>query len=832
MSPGRFGINRIRQDCARLLYPIFEGIRNPSGPGGNRTAIGLVPACLCLMAACIGAGTYYETLNVGFLLDDYYHLAYLIKAFHGDFSGLVRLLTGSWSGPTGLNSFRPLTSLGLVLDFGLWKTNARGYHLSNLALYAGCCAGLLVLMLQLLDGAGRIRYPAAFTASILFAVYPIHPESVAWVVGRVDVQCTFFFLLSLICYFRFRATGRGSMLILSLLFFLASVASKEMAVVLPPVVLSAEYLLSRDLGWTKPKVPLLFPAAYFVLLGVFAAVRANAIGELVGGYGPAGVASLSGGFVRFLDLATAGKIVFGVNEERPLQFGMFPYAAAAFLACLLPCFIARPAARIRRVAGFLTIWIAISVLPAYQIWHVYPNLVGSRLFFLGSAPLCALLSIGAMVPFFDAASRADMTARGLRFVTPGALTVMLVSWSVAVHSNIQVWRQAGEAMRGIRAQIQSLYRSIPDGRHIHLVDLPQDHSGAGLIGRPAYMRTMLSRPLADRDYAARIVTTELELSNAREFIFPSLVHRAALDQATALSLRWSPVDRRYEPWSVPEDPTIPGPRVTAPKPRYTEFSKKADILWFRTGGLNPFASGWIKLELKVSQQDGASTAAPAAQLRMVFRSLNQPPGWIDYSIGPPPLSSTVVQGRGRESDAKDPNTMTMEYFFVPYRHRSWALNGPVREIGFELSAPAPGRVEQASLEVGGPDQIFPRIELPIEPVDRRPGGPGTGSTCRVAVKFDAAAIPGARGVELFVGRSGTPIALSVTRHAPDESALVLERSIMLTRGVVTLPPRIAGSSPGLHEVAILAVDDQGTPVGFLSEPGYFTGCPWQAGTKR
>ncbi|HMP50647.1 MAG TPA: hypothetical protein PKD05_03765, partial [Candidatus Melainabacteria bacterium] len=71
-----------------------------SAAGGGDLLIRLV---LCLLIVAIVFGVYYCTLGVGFLLDDFYHMDYLLRAFDGDNTELMKVLFGSWSGPTGLN---------------------------------------------------------------------------------------------------------------------------------------------------------------------------------------------------------------------------------------------------------------------------------------------------------------------------------------------------------------------------------------------------------------------------------------------------------------------------------------------------------------------------------------------------------------------------------------------------------------------------------------------------------------------------------------------------------------------------------------------------------
>jgi hypothetical protein len=65
-------------------------------------------------------------------------------------------------------------------------------------------------------------------ASILFALHPIHTESVAWISGRTDVLMTFFFLLAFLSYLTYEKEGRTISLFLSSFFFSARFSAKKM----------------------------------------------------------------------------------------------------------------------------------------------------------------------------------------------------------------------------------------------------------------------------------------------------------------------------------------------------------------------------------------------------------------------------------------------------------------------------------------------------------------------------------------------------------------------------------------------------------------------------
>jgi protein O-mannosyl-transferase len=96
------------------------------------------------------------------------------------------------------------------------------------------------LLLYLLSGR---KIPAAFIAAALFAVHPMHVESVAWVSERKDVLYTFFFLAGLLTYIKFIDTGKRKYLWLGATFilFLLSCLSKAMAVVFPLILILIDF---------------------------------------------------------------------------------------------------------------------------------------------------------------------------------------------------------------------------------------------------------------------------------------------------------------------------------------------------------------------------------------------------------------------------------------------------------------------------------------------------------------------------------------------------------------------------------------------------------------
>jgi tetratricopeptide (TPR) repeat protein len=138
-----------------------------------------------------------------------------------------------WAFTTGhIANWHPLTWLSHMLDVQLFGVDAGAHHLVNLCFHAAN-AVLLFLALRRMTGApGRSVLVAA-----LFAIHPLHVESVAWVSERKDVLSTFFWMLTLIAYARWVERPAAPRYATMLVLFALGLLSKPMVVTLPLVLL-------------------------------------------------------------------------------------------------------------------------------------------------------------------------------------------------------------------------------------------------------------------------------------------------------------------------------------------------------------------------------------------------------------------------------------------------------------------------------------------------------------------------------------------------------------------------------------------------------------------
>ncbi|MDP7034664.1 MAG: hypothetical protein QF752_09250 [Planctomycetota bacterium] len=136
--------------------------------------------------------------------------------------------------------YLPLRDLSYALDYAIWGLDSRGYHLTNSLLYALSCWLLFRWLIGLL-GNPRLAAIVAF----LYALHPVHTESVCWISSRKDVLAATFFFGSMALFragwsagwtcrvgFWGAAFGVG----------IGAMLSKSMSVVLPATLLISEWL--------------------------------------------------------------------------------------------------------------------------------------------------------------------------------------------------------------------------------------------------------------------------------------------------------------------------------------------------------------------------------------------------------------------------------------------------------------------------------------------------------------------------------------------------------------------------------------------------------------
>ncbi len=150
------------------------------------------------------------------------------------------------------NLWHPLTWISHMLDFELWENRFGFHHLTNLLLHVGSTLFLYLIVQQLL----RSKLQGLIVAA-LFAIHPMHVESVAWLSDRKGLLSAFFCLLSLYLYLLNRYK-RSTFRILSVVFFICALLAKPSVVVLPGLLVLIDWLEKRKQQPTDIRAWLLF----------------------------------------------------------------------------------------------------------------------------------------------------------------------------------------------------------------------------------------------------------------------------------------------------------------------------------------------------------------------------------------------------------------------------------------------------------------------------------------------------------------------------------------------------------------------------------------------
>lgn len=146
-----------------------------------------------------------------------------------------------WAFTTFHTSYwHPLTWLSHTLDCRLFGLKPWGHHLMSVLLHAANSAGLYWALRRMTRRLKGSQWKCLFVAAV-FAVHPLHVESVAWVAERKDVLSAFFWIAAMGLYARYcERPGVGRYLLVALAFAL-SLMSKPMVVTLPVVLLLLDY---------------------------------------------------------------------------------------------------------------------------------------------------------------------------------------------------------------------------------------------------------------------------------------------------------------------------------------------------------------------------------------------------------------------------------------------------------------------------------------------------------------------------------------------------------------------------------------------------------------
>ncbi len=336
---------------------------------------------------------YAPAIRAGFVWDDDAHVTVAgLRSLHG----LWRI----WSDVGATQQYYPFLHSAFWLEHRLWGDSAFGYHMANLALHAtvACLFGILLR---------RLAVPGAFLAALVFALHPVHVESVAWISEQKNTLSAAFYLAAALAYLRFDTDRRRVSYSIALACFILGLLTKTVVATLPAALLVLFWWQRGRLSWSRDVRPLLPWFAVAIVAGLFTAWIER---KLIGAEGAAFEKPLlergllAGRVVWFY----AGKLLWPAQLTfiyprwtiEPAQLVTWlPLVGLALLAGLLWHL------RAKRTAIAVTLWFIGGLFPVLGFFNLYPfqySFVADHFQYLASftviAAACAGLARFALTP--------------------------------------------------------------------------------------------------------------------------------------------------------------------------------------------------------------------------------------------------------------------------------------------------------------------------------------------------------------------------------------------------------------------------------------------------
>jgi len=328
---------------------------------------------------------YLPGFGGGFIWDDDAHVTESRAVV--DPGGLPAI----WIEPGSVPQYYPLTHSSFWLEYRLWGENPMGYHAVNILLHAAS----VVVLWRLLAGLG---FSGAWLAAALFAVHPVHVESVAWISERKNTLSGLFALLSTIAWLGWWRAESGTASRkwwLAVVLFAAALLSKTVTVTLPAAWLVICWWQSGRIGrreWLSV-LPMLLLAVPMGLVTVWTEQQHIGAGHLDLDLSAADRLLIAGRAVWFY----AGKLFWPTElafiyprwRIDPTLIGQWLYPLAAVLVLSVLWW---QRSRVGRGPLSAALLFAGSLTPALGFVDIYPmqfSFVADHFQYLASIPLLA-----------------------------------------------------------------------------------------------------------------------------------------------------------------------------------------------------------------------------------------------------------------------------------------------------------------------------------------------------------------------------------------------------------------------------------------------------------
>ena len=339
------------------------------------------------------------------------------------------------TGAGGHSLYRPLFLLTLNISHHLWGDSAIGYHALNLVLHSINPVLVYFLIIGFWSSASK---KTAGMAAAIFAVHPVHVESVAWIAGITDPLVSLFLLGGFLLHRRSRQRKQQAGLLTIIgapLCYALALLSKETAILFPLLLLTFDALFHR----TSLKMPdVIFRyAPYAVLLLLYSFLRANALN-------PDGIAE--SGLWAHLDfnnwpvlLEYAAHYVQLLFFPTPLEYyydspniGGLALTVGGILIFGALFYIPRALQQGQKLFVFALAWAVFFLLPALPIALFSESVFATRVLYLPSAGFALFMAW--------LVNHAQGLSRPFTMSAKAVVSIMLLWFTIATLTETDDWQ--------------------------------------------------------------------------------------------------------------------------------------------------------------------------------------------------------------------------------------------------------------------------------------------------------------------------------------------------------------------------------------------------------
>jgi len=377
----------------------------------------------CLLIGLAILAVYSQTFGYGFVSFDDGTYVYQNQRITPGFSlpGLAWAFTTFYA-----SNWHPLTWISYMLDLELFGLNPGEQHAVNVFLHLGSSILLFLVLERMTSQRGR----SAVVAGI-FALHPLHVESVAWIAERKDVLSTFFEMLTLWLYVRYTEDSKPTRYAWMVVAFALSLLSKPMAVTLPFVLVLLDVWPLRRRRPLLEKVPLLAMSAAASLVTWLAQRNTGAMTTLSRLSFPDRLANALEGYLRYIEKALwpAGlAVLYPIQKPSPLMV----FVSALILTGMTVAAVLMVRRRPYLLIGWL--WFLGMLVPVIGLVQVGFQSIADRYTYV---PLVGL-SIALVWTVSETAGRVPR----LRQLLPAAAALALIALGVETYRQTQYWKDS------------------------------------------------------------------------------------------------------------------------------------------------------------------------------------------------------------------------------------------------------------------------------------------------------------------------------------------------------------------------------------------------------